>query len=184
MVLALEREPRQKRQWGRVVARAWDDDGFRQRLLDEPESVLREEGIDVPPDVAVQVIEGDTADAAEEEPCFWQPPSPTDDDLTADDLGLPSGPVNISYPTHGRTRPGKAARLSLPARPASDDVAADDLGLPPGAFNHVRSGRTRPAVEARLSLPARPAVEDLTADDLGLPPGAFNIAHSHRTRPR
>jgi hypothetical protein len=28
-----------------VVARAWDDDGFRQRLLAEPEAVLRDAGI-------------------------------------------------------------------------------------------------------------------------------------------
>ena len=76
MVLALEREPRQERRWGWIVARAWDDAAFRRRLLAEPACVLREEGIDVPAGAAVRVIEGESAGAGEEETCFWLPPSP------------------------------------------------------------------------------------------------------------
>jgi hypothetical protein len=89
MVLALEREPRQERRWGQIVARAWDDDAFRRRLLAEPACVLREEGIDVPPGTAVRVIEGESADAGEEEVCFWLPPGPDGEDVVEDDLGLP-----------------------------------------------------------------------------------------------
>jgi hypothetical protein len=88
MAPALELEPRQKRRWGRIVARAWDDDGFRRRLLGEPASVLLEEGMDMPPGVAVRVLEGDSSSTAEET-CLWLPPNPVAGDLVEDDLGLP-----------------------------------------------------------------------------------------------
>jgi hypothetical protein len=72
------------------VARAWDDDAFRQRLLAEPEAVLREEGIDVPPGVEVRVAEGDeAADAAGEVAYLRLPARPADHDLVEEDLSLP-----------------------------------------------------------------------------------------------
>jgi len=42
---------------GPVVARAWRDAAFRQRLLAEPVATLREAGIAVPDDVQVRVVE-------------------------------------------------------------------------------------------------------------------------------
>jgi hypothetical protein len=135
MVLALEREPRQERRWGQIVARAWDDGAFRRRLLAEPERVLREEGIDVPAGAAVRVIEGDSAEAGEEEACFWLPPGPAEEDLIEDDLGLPPGVFDGG--THGPTRytkPTKVNGSASPARPAAGDLIEDDLGLPPGVF--------------------------------------------------
>jgi hypothetical protein len=141
MVLALEREPRQKRQWGQVVARAWEDDAYRRRLLAEPASVLCEAGIAVPPGVAVRVVEGDVAEDPEDEPCFWLPPGPADEDLVADDIGLPPDVPRMIHGSYtGRTKPAPVARLPLPARPAADDLIADDLGLPPDAVSITRSG--------------------------------------------
>ena len=134
MVLALEREPRQERRWGQVVARAWDDDAFRRRLLAEPACVLREEGIDVPAGAAVRVIEGDRADAWEEEVCFWLPPSPAGEDLVEDDLGLPPDVRNGGTPTR-RTKPTKGPGLVPAAGPAAGEFVGDDLGLPLGVFN-------------------------------------------------
>lgn len=32
-----------------LLARAWRDDDFRQRLLSDPENTLRDEGINIPP---------------------------------------------------------------------------------------------------------------------------------------
>jgi hypothetical protein len=46
--------------WGRIVARAWQDDAFKQRLLADPAAVLQEHGVRVPPGSKVKVIE-DTA---------------------------------------------------------------------------------------------------------------------------
>jgi hypothetical protein len=151
MVLALERAPRQERRWGQIVARAWDDEAFRRRLLAEPARVLREEGIDVPEGAAVRVIEGDSADAWEEETCFRLPPAPADASLVEDDLNLPpdafgGGP---GIPTR-RTKPATASGLVLPARPAAGDLVEDDLGLPPDAFD----GGSRPFTRFSKSLRA------------------------------
>ena len=104
MVLAIEREPKQRRRWARVVARAWDDDGFRQRLLAEPEAILREAGIALPSGVPVRVVEDDAAVAAGSGVCLRLPAKPPADDLIEDDFGLaqhapPGGPFAY-LPTH------------------------------------------------------------------------------------
>jgi hypothetical protein len=143
MMLALEREPRQVKRWGQLVARAWGDDVFRGRLLAEPALVLREEGIAVPAGVAVRVVENGVAAAPEEGPCFWLPPSPADEDLIEDSLA-PREPT-MGHPCSGhcsgycpRTKPlpsEQPAELRLPARPAEEELVEDELGLPPGAHN-------------------------------------------------
>jgi hypothetical protein len=105
-MLALQHESSQRRRWGRIVARAWDDDGFRRRLLNEPASVLIEEGMDLPPGVAVKVIEGNNPDTTDEH-CFRLPPRPAASDLVHDNLGLP--PVIFN---------GTTSRFSHFTRPA------------------------------------------------------------------
>jgi hypothetical protein len=45
------------RQWGQIVARAWGDEGFKKRLLADPEPVLRESGVAMRPGQQVQVLE-------------------------------------------------------------------------------------------------------------------------------
>lgn len=47
----------EKKQWNKIVARAWADKNFKRRLLAEPASVLQEHGIDVPAGVKVRVKE-------------------------------------------------------------------------------------------------------------------------------
>ncbi len=47
----------QERLWGQVVARAWDDEDFRQRLLADPRAVLAEYGMDVPEGMEIKVVE-------------------------------------------------------------------------------------------------------------------------------
>ena len=45
--------------WSQVVARAWCDNAFRERLLSDPRTVLSEHGMDVPEDMEIQVVEGE-----------------------------------------------------------------------------------------------------------------------------
>ncbi len=45
------------KQWGQLVARAWRDPAFKQRLLADPAAVLREQGIAVPASQQVRVVE-------------------------------------------------------------------------------------------------------------------------------
>ena len=44
-------------QWGRIVSRAWADEGFKKRLLADPAAVLQEQGVALPPGVTVRVVE-------------------------------------------------------------------------------------------------------------------------------
>jgi hypothetical protein len=89
MVLALEGEPKQRQRWARLVARAWNDDGFRQRLLAEPEGVLREAGIALPPGVPVRVVEEGAAEDGDSGASLRLPAKPSAEDLIEDELGLP-----------------------------------------------------------------------------------------------
>jgi hypothetical protein len=43
--------------WGKVVGRAWSDETFKNRLISDPAGVLKENGIEVPAEVAVKVVE-------------------------------------------------------------------------------------------------------------------------------
>ena len=43
------------------MAQAWSDEGFKRRLLAEPATVLREQGVDVPPGAEVRVVENTDA---------------------------------------------------------------------------------------------------------------------------
>jgi hypothetical protein len=56
MAIDLQRQE-QARKYGQVVARAWSDEPFKQRLLAEPAAVLREQGIEVPSQLEVRVVE-------------------------------------------------------------------------------------------------------------------------------
>jgi nitrile hydratase alpha subunit len=56
----MAQDPRQQEraeQWGQVVARAWGDETYKQRLLSDPKAVLAEAGLPIPPNVTVQVHE-------------------------------------------------------------------------------------------------------------------------------
>jgi len=43
--------------WARVVAKAWADEEFKQRLLADPAAIAREEGVAIPDGLTVRVIE-------------------------------------------------------------------------------------------------------------------------------
>src|SRR5262245_66554092 len=44
--------------WSQIVARAWCDEGFLQRLLADPRAVLAEHDLEVPPGTDVEVVLG------------------------------------------------------------------------------------------------------------------------------
>lgn len=51
-----------KKAWAKVVARAWADDGFKAKLLKDPVSVLKEEGLEFPDGVKLNVVESTGAE--------------------------------------------------------------------------------------------------------------------------
>ena len=44
--------------WSQIVARAWCDEGFMERLLSDPRVVLAEHDLEVPPGMEVEVVMG------------------------------------------------------------------------------------------------------------------------------
>jgi hypothetical protein len=50
-------QPDQRKQWGQIVARAWSDAAYKQRLLSDPKAVLAEAGLPAPETLQVQVHE-------------------------------------------------------------------------------------------------------------------------------
>jgi hypothetical protein len=148
MVLTLERTHEQRRRWGRLVARAWEDEPFRRRLLAEPEAVLRQEGIDVPEGVEVRVLEEEAPRDTGEAAYLRLPGRPAAADLIEDDLTLPHGSTSARRTHHSCYCVCGAPCLRLPPRPTPEDLTEEDLGtaqlVGPGAtkthtcFSHCR----------------------------------------------
>ena len=46
----------QGRKIEKIIAKAWMDEGFKQRLLSDPVTSLKEEGVEIPPGVEVRVM--------------------------------------------------------------------------------------------------------------------------------
>ena len=47
----------QTKKMQQIIAKAWMDEGFKQKLLSEPAEILREEGIELPPGVEIRMVE-------------------------------------------------------------------------------------------------------------------------------
>ncbi|MCP5113854.1 MAG: NHLP leader peptide family natural product precursor [bacterium] len=45
------------KRWDRLVAQAWADDTLKQQLVEDPATVLKEHGLEVPADVEIRVVE-------------------------------------------------------------------------------------------------------------------------------
>ena len=76
----------QARAWGQVVAQAWSDEGFKQRLLAEPKAALQEQGIAVPAGVEVRVVENTDRLAH-----LVLPPKPAEGELSEAQLDRAAG---------------------------------------------------------------------------------------------
>ncbi|MFC1579770.1 NHLP leader peptide family RiPP precursor [Thermodesulfobacteriota bacterium] len=61
----------QAKQWAKVVAKAWADEDYKQRLMADPVSLLAEEGIEVPEGVQLKVVE-----ATDKQAWMVLPPKP------------------------------------------------------------------------------------------------------------
>ncbi|HEY3275956.1 MAG TPA: NHLP leader peptide family RiPP precursor [Syntrophorhabdaceae bacterium] len=52
-----EEKKAQRLKMAKIIAKAWSDGAFKKRLFSEPKAVLEEDGITLPPDLEVQVVE-------------------------------------------------------------------------------------------------------------------------------
>src|SRR5829696_1640769 len=55
--MAEDQNQESAKKYGKIVAKAWSDPAFKQRLMENPAEVLKEEGVDVPAGIEVRVIE-------------------------------------------------------------------------------------------------------------------------------
>ncbi len=89
-MIVAERERAQEKAWSLIVARAWADADFRDRLMADPGSVLSEHGLEVEPGVEIRVVE-DTDRVRH----FVLPPSPGGD-LSEEELSPVAGTDSFS----------------------------------------------------------------------------------------
>ncbi len=85
--MAMSREQHEERlkTYGSIVAKAWEDEAFKQRLLADPKAALQAEGLRFPEDAEVRVLE--TNDRL-----YHLPPSPKPARLSAEELsGIAGG---------------------------------------------------------------------------------------------
>jgi len=67
--------------YGRIIAKAWTDEGFKQRLLSEPTIVLQEHGIEFPEGVEFRMLESTSSLIY-----LIVPPRPGPEDMEVEDL--------------------------------------------------------------------------------------------------
>ena len=78
--------------YGRVVAKAWEDDGFKQRLMANPVEVLKEYGMNVLPGVEVKVVEGrGQPEIGPNRMVLPLPPRPSSNELSTEELDQVAG---------------------------------------------------------------------------------------------
>lgn len=86
----MDREEHAKR-IQKIIAKAWADEAFKQKLIAQPSETLREEGLDVPPEVVVHVVEST-------DKVFYLvlPPPPNSDEISDVTLEQVSGGQSCS----------------------------------------------------------------------------------------
>ena len=76
----------QMRKINKIIAKAWMDKGFKERLLSDPASSLKKEGVEIPPGLEVRIVE-DTDKVHH----MVLPPKPSGDELSEEQLANAAG---------------------------------------------------------------------------------------------
>ena len=72
--------------WLKIIAKAWDEEAFKERLLKEPNEVLKEYHNEIPPGVTYEVLE----DGVKGKHYLVLPPKPPKGELVIDNFGRDS----------------------------------------------------------------------------------------------
>lgn len=76
----------QMKKMQQVIAKAWTDEGFKQRLLSDPAASLKQEGIEIPEGIQLKVVEN-----TDKVFHFVLPPKPSSEELSDDQLDDAAG---------------------------------------------------------------------------------------------
>ena len=74
------------KKYGQIVAKAWADEAFKQRLLENPTAVLKEQGIELPAGTEAKVVELQPHQVS-----FVLPPRPGEAELSDEELDQVAG---------------------------------------------------------------------------------------------
>jgi hypothetical protein len=117
----------QLKQFGQIVAKAWQDDAFKKRLLANPSAVLKEQGLEVPKGTEIRVVEN-----TDQIVHLTIPAKPREGELSHDDLEKVAGGltalttiVRILSPVFGWT-------LGQERQITAEDKVPDPWHTPPG----------------------------------------------------
>ncbi len=96
--MAMSREQYEERlkTYGRLVAKAWDDEGFKQRLLADPKAALQAEGLSFPEHAEVRVVEPT-------DQLFYFPLPPKPAGLSPEELSGITGGTKVCWSTIATT---------------------------------------------------------------------------------
>lgn len=72
--------------YSRIIAKCWADADFKARLLADPKTTLAAEGVEIPADLKLRVVENTATDIT-----LVLPPPPPESELTEDELGAVVG---------------------------------------------------------------------------------------------
>jgi hypothetical protein len=78
--------PSDQNPFAKVIAKAWSDDAYKQRLIDDPRPVLTEAGLDLPEGTEVRVVENTDSVAH-----FVIPAAPGEGEISEEALSHVSG---------------------------------------------------------------------------------------------
>ena len=73
----------QQKVWAKIVAKAWADEDYKQRLLSDPSAVLEAEGVKMPEGVEFKCVE-----ATEKQAWLVLPPRPTEGSIYSEEERL------------------------------------------------------------------------------------------------
>lgn len=104
-------------QWGQIVAKAWQDEKFKKRLLAEPAAVLQQYGMEMPAGVQVRVQE-DTHEILH----LTIPPKPSSQELSDAELDGVAGGLFCGLCFGGGNRDSSVLKKMKDASPAYKEL--------------------------------------------------------------
>lgn len=108
------------RQNAQFMAKVWSDPAFKQRFMQDPAAVLREQGVDVPEDVEFRVVENT------DKVVYLIVPPPPSDDISDEQLDAVAGGSSVGTATG--TVGTVLGTLSCPAMTVGTLASAGTLG--------------------------------------------------------
>ncbi len=89
MEVPVKKTIEERKAYAKIIAKAWVDKEFKKRLLDDPATVLKENGIELPQGLTVRFVEGEENEILVQLP--WQPRESAE--LSDEDLEKVAGGV-------------------------------------------------------------------------------------------